>query len=160
MADITVGYNGAATSTDGAKMVVDKNSAATGTGVIDTVHVKLLGNGTGCKVAPFYNNGGTLTCRGGAVSIGNITGGSYQAITGLAMEITSGDFIGLYAGGAGIYYATASLAGYYAGADKTNAGDTVTGGFGDVKFAVYGSGSTASGLPIAIAQYHRNNMRG
>lgn len=142
MSEITVGYNGAAPYVDGSKTVCDRNNPANKTGNINTVQLKVLSSGV-CKVVPFYLNGSTMTCRGGAVSLGTVTGGSYQTFTGLSMPINQGDFIGMYSPN-GIYYALGSQSGYYASSDKTAAGNTLNSGFGNVKMAVYGEGSLAA----------------
>jgi len=142
MADIVAGYNGTATYKDLAKTVCDRNNAANKTGNINVVQLKIISSSS-CKVVPFYLNGSTMMCRGGAVSLGTIIGGSYQTITGLSMPITQGDFIGMYSP-TGIYYTSGSLAGYYATSDKTAAGNTLSSGFGNVQMAIYGEGSLAA----------------
>lgn len=142
MPDIVVGYNGTAPNKNSGCTVCDKNNPANKSGLINLIQVKVL---TGIvKVALYYLNAGVLTCRGNAVSLGTVTGGSYQTFTGLSMAINQGDFLGMYAAG-GLYYASGALAGYWGEGDKTNAGNTLTGGFGNVKFAVYGESVEVAG---------------
>jgi hypothetical protein len=79
----------------GGATFIDLANPANDTGVITSVELWFTANHTGVKVGTFYGSGTDYTNRDFA-TIGNVTGGSKQTFSGLSIDVTSGDFIGVY----------------------------------------------------------------
>ncbi len=125
-------------------IAVDNPANASGT--IDTVKIWSLTNLTGVMVGTFYLVSGTnYKCRD-SVSIGNITGGSEQIITGLSINVVIGDHIGVYwYTGAELLEADENGNGLYrAGGDYINPGDEATYALASNRTpSLYGTGGEA-----------------
>jgi len=74
---------------------IDKANPANATGTLDTVEVWAYATITGSKIGTFSGSGTDYDDRDYA-SVGSIASGSKQTITGLSIDVTSGDFIGIY----------------------------------------------------------------
>jgi len=85
------------------KTYFSEYNPADGDGIIDTINLWFrsgLGTPTGVKVGTYYGSGTSYTLRD-SVNIGTLTEGSKQTITGLNLQVRTGDFIGVfYTGGA------------------------------------------------------------
>lgn len=107
---------------------IDLNNPANDTGTLTTVEIWARSNTTGTIAATYYNSGGTtFVCRD-SESIGNITAGSKQTVTGLSISVTSADYIGCWVGSAGaIERDTTGYSGiYYYIGQKTNPSDSAS----------------------------------
>lgn len=75
---------------------IDKANPANASGTLQNIKVYAATNITGFRVGTFYVvSGNTLKCRDSAV-IGNVTAGSEQTFTELAITVEAGDYIGCY----------------------------------------------------------------
>ena len=98
-----------------AATLIDIANAANDTGKLTSFELWYYSNATGVKAGTFYGSGTSYTSRD-VESIGNVTAGSKQTFSGLDCDVTSGDFVGVYAdnnfdeieadttGGSGVYY--------------------------------------------------------
>jgi hypothetical protein len=94
---------------------VDKANPANDTGIIDEVKLYFATNGSNVEVASFAASGNNLTTND-SEALGSVTAGSEQTFSSLDMDITSGEYIGLYgtagacdswvSGGAGVWSVT------------------------------------------------------
>ena len=100
---------------------------------------------TGTKVGTFYGSGTRYTSRDYEV-IGSVASGSKQTFSGLSIDVTSGDYLGMFyatgrmeqdtSGFAGLYYKTGD---YFGGGEQTytlQSGDAIS---------LYGTGETVGG---------------
>lgn len=111
---------------------IDENNPANNTGTITSVEIWAGVNMTGCRIGTFYTtNGNTLKCRDSA-TIGNVTAGSKQTFTEdsggnpLAIEVSAGDYIGLYYATGDIRYDFTGLGVWYASGEHIDPNDEAT----------------------------------
>lgn len=75
---------------------IDKANPANADGIITTVEIWMYTSSSEVFVGSFYLTGANqLKCRD-SVSLGSVSSGSKQVISGLNLEIKEGDFIGVY----------------------------------------------------------------
>lgn len=125
---------------------IDLANPANDTGTIDTFEIWADSNLDGTnKVGTFHGSGTDYTNRDGE-TIGTVTAGSKQTFTGLTIDVTTGDFAGIYfsagtlerlnEGGSNIYWISG---------DQFGTGQqTYTIANGD-SISLYGTGETPSG---------------
>lgn len=128
------------------RTLIDLANPANDTGIIDTFEVWADVDLTGTnKVGTFYGSGTAYTNRDGAV-IGTVTAGAKRTFTGLSIDVTAGDFAGIYysagflerstSGGSGVYYKTGNQFGAGAQTYALLGGDAIS---------IYGTGDTEVG---------------
>ena len=122
---------------------IDKDNPANNTGTIDTFEIWCNTNLTGTKIGTIAGSGTTYTPRD-VETIGNVTSGSKQTFSGLDCDVTSGDFMGYYAGAGLIERSTSGgTQYYYKSGDQWGAGEqTYTAGSSNNKLSLYGTGVT------------------
>lgn len=144
--------------------IIDKDNSANDTGTIDTFEIwaNVLMDETN-KVGTFYGVGTDYTNRDGE-SIGAVAIGAKRTFTGLSIDVTTGDFAGLYfsagkveydfSGGSDIY----TLAG-----DQFGTGEQTYALLSSDAISIYGTGETALGeatidlevaLTASVARVH------
>jgi len=100
MAAIDVGYSGGINTyqTYFSYTTITKYNAANDTGKITSVLINFNAegnNGANVKVGTFYGSGVSFTVRDYA-TIGTVTKGSDQTFTGLDIDVSTDDYIGVY----------------------------------------------------------------
>lgn len=99
---------------------VNKEGAADGSGVIDTVKIWAQVDLANCYVGIFYTtNGNTLKCRS-ATLLGAVTAGSEQTFGGLTLAVVAGDYIGTRFSAGNIDRINVGFAGVWRSADILN----------------------------------------
>ncbi len=134
--------------------ILSDNNPANADGSLDTLEVWYKTNATGAKLGTFYGSGTSYTRRDYEL-IGDVTSGSKQTFTGLACDVVSGDFIGVYSStGAVIYRAITGSYAYYKSGDQFNAGTQTYGRDTNYSPSLYGTG-TESGGGTTYPIYHK-----
>ena len=77
--------------------IVSFDNPANDTGTIDTIEVWADTSLTSFQVATFIDEGSNVLSTRDSETIGNVTSGSMQTISGLDMDVVAGDYIGFYA---------------------------------------------------------------
>ena len=124
---------------------IDLANPANATGTIDTFEVWAAVTMTGTnKVGTFYGSGTSYTNRDGE-TIGTVTAGAKRTFSGLSIDVTTGDFAGIYhsigqierdaSGGAGFYYKNG---------DQFGTGTQTYALVTTQVLSIYGTGSTAA----------------
>ena len=123
------------------------DNPANGTGTIDTVEIWLGTNGSDVEVATFIHEGSNVFSTRDSEIIGAVTSGSKQTFSGLAMDVTSGDYLGIYGSAGSIEYDFSGYNGIW-----TKEGDFIpctseTFGAGTAEtISLYGTGGIAGDL--------------
>lgn len=131
-------------------------------GEIDTVDIYANANLTACYVGMFYNTGGNdFKCRD-SESVGNVTAGDQPPITGLTIDVLTGDLIGCKATNAEASgriecYHNETDGVYYVLGEFIDPNDETTYSFLDAySMALYGTGTEAGGFDIGNAPESEN----
>lgn len=115
MTAITVGLEPivrTSSSMTGASMI-DRNSPANASGVLEVFEIWTPNNGSGLKMGTFYLNVYAWRyINRDYETIGNFSGGSKQTFTGKSCDVVAGDFIGAYHTDAGWYFQASGGIGY------------------------------------------------
>lgn len=131
---------------------IDKANPANAAGVLTSVELFFVAGGQGVKVGTFSGSGTSYDDRD-YESIGSVSVGSKQTITGLNIDVSSGDFLGTYfygnnsaleantSGGTGVYYASG---------DKFGSGSATYSSF-SLKIAIYATGVTIPDAPTSVS---------
>lgn len=144
--DIGPGAIDRASAVGSGKTNIDLTNPANDTGTIDTFEVwattTLFGTN---RVGTFHGSGTEYTNRDGE-AIGTVTLGAKRTFTGLDIDVTSGDFAGIYYSAGTLEFATSGGSGlYYINGDQFGTGEqTYTLGSG-YAISIYGTGETAGG---------------
>jgi hypothetical protein len=133
------------------------DNPANDTGRISSVEIWSYTNLTSVKVGTFTGSGTDYIIHGYA-SLGTITSGSKQTVTGLSIPVTSGDFLGIYSGVGQIEASSGGSGLYYVAGDKFSSGTTTYTFLSGRLMSLYAIGATAGGVPIFI--HHLKMMRG
>jgi hypothetical protein len=94
--DIGPGAIDRSTYAGGNYTYVDKNNPANDTGKIAAAEFWFNTSATGVKVGTFYGATSSITNRDGE-TVGSVSSGSKQTFSGLDIDVTAGDFFGVYA---------------------------------------------------------------
>lgn len=95
MADIDVGYYGPVNNDYSTNTtVLHPQNVANGDGKITYVEIRVSGNNA-MSAGTFYGSGSTYTCRD-YQSLGTVTSGAKRTISGLDIDVETGDLIGSY----------------------------------------------------------------
>jgi len=143
-------YIGAAATNRGASLgvytLVNKGTPANATGSITNVGIWANSNLSNCEVATFFVVSGTnLTTRDNE-NIGSVTAGSEQIFTGLNIDVTATNCIGIYYS-AGILDADNSggLGIWYASGDRIPSTNYAFTAIANYVISLYGTGEEAGG---------------
>lgn len=103
--DIGAGAIDRNTQVFGGTTRIDLTNSANDTGRITSIELWFNENAEGVKVGTFHGSSTDYTSRD-VENIGNVTSGSKQTFSGLNCDVTTGDFLGVYANplGTGIEY--------------------------------------------------------
>ena len=126
--------------------VVDLANPANDTGTIDTFEVWALTTMDGTnKVGTFHGSGTNYTNRDGEV-IGTVTSGAKRTFTGLSIDVTTGDFAGIYWSAGDIEPDTSGGANiYYKSGDQFGTGEQTYILASGYAISIYGTGETVGG---------------
>lgn len=130
--------------------VIEAANPANDTGIIDTVQIWAgVAMTSGCTAGTLSAAGNVLTVRD-SQSLGNIAEGSTQTITGLSIDVVTGDFIGEYHSVGSLRYSATGGSGFwYYNGEKIDPTDSATFTFAaDFKLALYGTGTTPAGVVV------------
>ena len=117
---------------------------ANDTGTLDTVELWMHSDASGVKVGTFSGSSLTWNDRD-YESIGNVTSGSKQTFTGLSIDVSTNDLIGLYFASGAIEMTNIGWSGMLAGSgDHFGSGDNGYLLNNGRTFSLYGTGETAS----------------
>lgn len=75
--------------------LIELGNSANADGTIDTIEIWAYTALADCKAGTFYGAGTLYTNRDYA-SLGTVAAGSKQTFSGLSVDVTTGDFIGIY----------------------------------------------------------------
>lgn len=123
---------------------INVGNPANDTGIIDTIEIYAYSNMTETKVGTFYSAGGSSYTNRDYESIGNVSSGGKRTFTGLDIDVSSGDLIGVKSSGGRIEESNSGNSGIlrYA-SDGFGGTNTYTVKSGDA-ISLYGTGETVT----------------
>lgn len=106
MADIDIGVGDFSSSgwTGAPSMELDRGNPANGTGILDTVKIKIIKNNTTINKVGTFSGSGTDWASRDYAQLGTLNAGNLT-ITGLSIDVVTNDIIG--------HYLSAGSVGYY-----------------------------------------------
>ncbi|QBX64098.1 hypothetical protein [Dehalococcoides mccartyi] len=78
--------------------ILEASKPANDTGILDVIEVWFSLSASGVKVGTFYGSGTSYTGRD-YETIGSVASGAKRTFTGLSIDVTTGDLIGVYYSG-------------------------------------------------------------
>lgn len=131
--------------------IIDKANSANDTGTIDTFEVwaGITMDGTN-KVGTFHGSGTDYTNRDGE-TIGTVTSGAKRTFTGLDIDVSTGDFAGVYGSAGEVETDTSGGAdAYYKSGDQFGAGQQTYALGSGYAISLYGTGETAAPITLEL----------
>ncbi|QBX64080.1 hypothetical protein [Dehalococcoides mccartyi] len=131
--------------------ILEASKPANDTGILDVIEVWFSLSASGVKVGTFYGSGTSYTGRD-YETIGSVASGAKRTFTGLSIDVTTGDLIGVYYSGGRLEIDTSGGSSLmYSSGDAF--GSTKTYSSGSFPISLYGTGATSAATisPSAIA---------
>ena len=161
--DIGAAAIGRAGTASGNVTWVGVENPANDTGSITSIEVwfdALYGNAGSVEVATFDHEGSNALSTRDSEALGTVTAGSKQTFAGLAMDVATGDYLGLYfSGGALEFSYTGGSGAWDASGDNIPCSSTTFNLTAGRTISLYGTGETA-GVGIPLFMHHYKQMWG
>ena len=130
--------------------LIDYNNLANDTGILDEFQIHLAVTGANVKVGTFYGADPYFTSRD-YETIGSVSAGSTQTFSGLSINVTTGDCVGIYGTSGTIDTVTFGQGGvFYDTGDNFGAGSQEYDEFGGDAISLYATGATVPVTSIKI----------
>ena len=140
--DVGIAANDRASQLIGGYTYIGVDNPANDTGILDTIEIWAYSNMSGCKAGTFSGSSTSYDDRD-YETIGSVTAGSRQTFTGLAIDVTSGDFLGFYCSSGYIEASTSGGSGVYdKSGDQFGSGVQTYALINGYGISLYGTGET------------------
>jgi hypothetical protein len=141
--DVGPGATSRATGTSQTQTSIDLTNSANATGTLDTFEVWIYGDAaTGVKMGTFSGSGTDYDDRD-YFTWGNVASGSKQTSTGQSVDVSTGDYLGIYLGTSYVMVDTSGGSGRYSVAgDKFGSGSATYTLNANQVISIYATGAT------------------